>query len=109
MAMLPEEFSSLEPFATKWCLATEHQRWTERLSSSMPELQAFYDAALPHVPEAMAYCDRYSLDDMPADAIHLLQLIYSFVIVSFACELWGQPHIPDTAGTALDRISEPYP
>ena len=41
--------------------------------------------------------------------LHLLQLIYSFVIVSFPVELWGQPHVPDTLGTSFDRISEPLP
>ena len=45
MAMLPEEFSDLEPFAAKWSLATERERYAARLSSSMDEMQAFYDAA----------------------------------------------------------------
>jgi hypothetical protein len=46
---------------------------------------------------------------MPDDAVHLLQLVYSFVIVSFPVELWGQPHVPDTLGTSFDRLSEPLP
>jgi hypothetical protein len=55
MPMLPSEFADLEPFAPKWCLATEKERWQERMSSSMAQLQALYDAVLPRVPEAMAY------------------------------------------------------
>lgn len=109
MAMLPTAFSDLEPFAEKWSLATEAERWAERLSSTMEELQAFYEAMLPRVPEAMAYCDTFPLQDMPDDAIHLLRLIYSFVNVSFPVELWRQPHVPDTGATSYDRISEPLP
>ena len=109
MALLPSEFADLEPFAGKWSLATEAERWAERMSSTMPEMQAFYDASLPRVPDALAYCDQFPLDDMPDDAAHLLQLIYSFVIVSFPVELWGQPHVPDTLGTSFDRLSEPLP
>ena len=109
MALLPSEFPDLEPFASKWCLATEPERWAQRLSSTMLEMQAFYDAIFPRVPDALAFCDKFPLDEMPEDALHLLQLVYSFVIVSFPVELWGQPHVPDTLGTSFDRISEPLP
>jgi hypothetical protein len=107
--LLPSEFADLEPFAPRWCRATEAERWAERMGSTMPDMQALYDALLPRVPDALAYCDRFPLDDMPDDAVHLLQLVYSFVIVSFPVELWGQPHVPDTLGTSFDRLSEPLP
>jgi hypothetical protein len=109
MAMLPGEFSELEPFAARWCLATERERWAARMSSSMEELQGFYDAVFPRVTEAMAYCDRFPLDSMPGDAANLLRLVYSFVNVSFPVELWRQPYVPDTLGTSFDRLSEPLP
>ena len=109
MAWLPSEFADLEPFAATWSLATEAERWEQRMSSTMPEMQAFYDAALPRVPAALTYCDQFPLDDMPDDAVNLLRLVYSFVIVSFPVELWGQPHVPDTLGTSFDRLSEPLP
>ena len=109
MAMLPSEFADLEPFAARWSLATEAERWAERMGSTMADMQAFYDAVLPRVPDALAYCDQFPLDDLPDDAVHLLQLVYSFVIVSFPVELWGQPHVPDTLGTSFDRLSEPLP
>src|SRR5262249_36538442 len=75
MAMLPDGFSDLERFAHKWCLATERERWAERMSSTMPQMQELYDAVLPRVPDALAYCDKFPLDDMPEDAVHLLQLV----------------------------------
>src|SRR6266508_6635729 len=104
MAMLPGEFAELEPFAERWCLATERERWAQRMASSMDELHAFYDAIFPRVEEAIAYCDKFPLDGMPDDALRLLRMIYSFVIVSFPVELWGQPYPPDTRGTSFDRI-----
>jgi hypothetical protein len=109
MALLPGEFADLEPFAERWCLATERERWTERMSSSMEDMQEFYDASLPRIEEAIAFCDKFPLDDMPDDAVALLRLVYSFVIVSFAVELWRQPYVPDTLGTSFDRIDEPLP
>ena len=109
MAMLPAAFAELEPYAERWCLATEHERWSERVSSSIDDLQAFYDAIFPMVTEAIVYCDRFPLDQMPDDAVNLLRMIYSFVIVSFAVELWRQPYPPDTRGTDFVRLSEPLP
>ena len=108
-ALLPSEFSDLEPFAAKWCLATEQERYTERLSSSMEEMQAFYDAVTARAEEAMAYCDKFPLDDMPVDALNLMRLLYSMVMVSFPVEVWGQPRIPDTGAAYLDLLVEPIP
>jgi hypothetical protein len=107
--LLPPAFSDLEPFATKWCLATEDERYRERLSSSMDELQAFYDAVTSRADEAMTYCDTFPLDDLPADAKNLLHLLYSMVMVSFPVEAFGQPHIPDTGAAYLKLLVEPGP
>jgi hypothetical protein len=75
----------------------------------MEEMQAFYDAILPRVEEAIAYCDRCPLDELPEEAVHLLKLIYSFVNVSYPVELWRQPNVPDSGATYLDRLIEPLP
>jgi hypothetical protein len=106
---LPGEFSDLEPFAAKWCLATERERYAARLSSSMQEMRAFYDAFFPRAEQAIAYCDKFPLDDMPEDAQRLLQLVYSLLNVSFPVEAWHQPNIPDSGAARLDRLLEPLP
>lgn len=107
--MLPDEFAALEPFAERWSLATERERWAERMASTIDEMQVFYDAIIPLVPDAIAYCDTFPLDDMPEEAVNLLRLVYSFVMISFPVELWRQPQVPDTRGTDFVRISEPLP
>lgn len=107
--LLPEEFSELEPFASKWCLATERERYAERLGTAMPDMQAFYDAIMPRAEEAIAYCDKFPLDDMPDDARNLLHLLYSMVMISFPVECWGQARVPDTGAAYLDLVSEPGP
>jgi len=107
--LLPSQFGDLERYAKKWCLATEGERYAERLSSSMVEMQAFYDAMLPRAEEAIAYCDQFALDDMPEDALNLLHLLYSVVTVSFPVEAWGQARIPDTGAAFLDLVIEPKP
>ena len=106
---LPVDFSDLEPFAAKWCLATERERYAERLATSMPDMQAFYDAIMSRAEDAIVYCDKFPLDDMPEDARNLLHLLYSMVMVSFPVECWGQARVPDTGAAYLDLVSEPGP
>jgi hypothetical protein len=107
-AMLPAEFADLEPFA-QWCLPSEAERYGKRLSTSMAEMQAFYDAIAPRAEEAISYCDKFSLDDMPDDVLNLMHLLYSMIQASFPVECWKQPKVPDTGATTLDCVSEPVP
>jgi hypothetical protein len=108
-SLLPSAFAELEGFAQTWCLETEAARWNRRLASSMGEMRAFYDAFFPRLEEAIDYCDKFSLDDMPEDATHLLHLIYSLVMVAMAIEVFGRPKPTDSADAVLDRIGEPVP
>ena len=107
-AMLPPEFADLEGFS-EWCLPSERERYHKRLSSSMTEMQAFYDAVTARAEEAIAYCDKFSLDDMPDDVMNLMYLLYSMIMVSFPVECWKQPRVPDSGATSLDCAAEPYP
>ncbi|OBG31276.1 hypothetical protein [Mycobacterium sp. E3198] len=108
-ALLPSAFAELEHFAQTWCLATEAERWDQRLASGMPEMREFYNAFFPRLEEAIDYCDKFSLDDIPEDATHLLHLIYSLVMVAMAVEIFGQPKPTDSADAVLDRVGEPAP
>jgi hypothetical protein len=106
MATLPSEFADLEPFAD-WCLEFERERYSKRLASNMPEMQAFYDAAFPRLEAAMEYLDQFPLDALPDDAKHLLWLCYSLVNVSFPVEVWRQPYVPDSGAASMDVVVEP--
>lgn len=109
MSLLPKEFADLEPYARKWCLGSERERYAERLASSMAEMQQFYDAITPRAEAALTYLDRIGLDDMPDDALDLLRLLYSMIMVSFPVEVWRQPWIPDASEASMDCVIEPVP
>jgi hypothetical protein len=106
--LLPTEFADLEVFAD-WCLPTEPQRYAKRLASSMVQMKAFYDAITPRAEEALSYCDKFSLDELPDDVLNLMHLLYSMIMVSFAVECWKQPRVPDSGASTLDCVSEPVP
>ena len=108
-SLLPPQFSDLEAFAKEWCLASEPERYAKRLSSTMDQMQAFYDAFFPRAEEAIVYLESFPLDDLPEDALRLLQLLYSLILVSFAVEIWRQPYIPDTGTASFELKLEPFP
>ena len=89
MTMLPAAFADLEPFAARWCLATE--------------------AITPRAEAAIEHCEQFPLHDLPADALNLLHLVYSMIMVSFPVEAWGQPRVPDTGSASFDCHVEPVP
>ncbi|WP_280268854.1 hypothetical protein [Nocardia wallacei] len=107
--LLPPEFAEFEKFAHTWCLPTESQRWARRMASTMPELVTFHDAFLPRLDEAIAYCDKFPLDELPEDALHLLHLVYSLVMVAMAVEIFQQPKPTDSADAEIHRVREPLP
>ena len=106
---LPKDFAELEVFANLWCLPTETERFERRMSSSMAEMQEFYDCFFPRLEEAIEYCDKYPLDDVPEDVEQLLLLIYSLIMVAMSVEIFGQPRTVDAADAVLLRIRDPRP
>ena len=107
-ALLPTEFADLEAFSD-WCLPSEAERYAKRLATSMADMQAFYDAITPRAEEAISYCDKFPLDDLPDDVLNLMHLIYSMIMVSMAVEIFGTQKPADSADAVMNRIGAPVP
>lgn len=105
-SILPAEFSDLDPYA-HWAVPTERARFAKRLSSTMEEMQAFYDAALPRLEAAMTYLEQFDVKDMPEDAKRLVWLYCALITVSFPVEVWRQPRVPDSGSASFDAVLEP--
>jgi hypothetical protein len=109
-SLLPEAFSGLERFAAAgWCLATERDRYTKRLASTMADLLEFYDAAFARFREMVEHLDQFPLDHLPEQERNLLHLVYSLVQVSLAVDMWGQPEVIDSGNARFFRTVEPTP
>ena len=106
---LPSAFSELERYAHIWCLATESERWNARMASSMAEMRDFYDAFFPRLEQAIEYCDKFALDSLPDDALNLLHLIYSLIMVAMAVEVMHQSVPVNAADAVMVRTGEPVP
>lgn len=92
---LPEKFGDLQQFATAWSLPTERQRSRRRLSSTMPEIKAFYDAILPRAGAIIEYLNGFSLDEMPSQEKALFHMLLSLAEVANAVEIFQQAQVID--------------
>ena len=104
---LPQAFSELEPFVSDWALPTRAQRYEARLSQPFDELVGFYDAVAPRAEEAIAHLNALDINDLPDDATTLLHLLYSFILVSYAVNVFKQNRIPDAGAAFFEMVAEP--
>ncbi|MEQ9088836.1 MAG: hypothetical protein RLQ26_08850 [Alphaproteobacteria bacterium] len=95
MAKLPKGFEKLEPLSEKWALATQNERQKVRRESTTEELQAFYDAMMPRLEDALDKADEYPLGEMPEDVEQLFFMTLSLAEVAPHIELYGgNPEVP---------------
>ena len=89
---LPAPFQDLMPFV-HWALQPERARVEQRLTSSMEEIQAFYDAMMQRIDEILDYLDKHLGENMP-DSVHRLFLMsLSLVEVVIVVELYKQREV----------------
>ena len=84
---LPDGFQELAPWLD-WALEPERARTERREASSMAEIRAFYDAALPRLEEMIRYLEDFRDGDMPAPARSLYLISLSLVEVANLVELY---------------------
>ena len=104
---LPESFSDLEPYVADWSLASRKERYAARLDRPYGDLEVFYDAVAPRAEEAIAHLDGLNINALPEDATRLLHLLYSFILVSYAVNVFNQNRIPDSGAAFFNMVAEP--
>ncbi len=104
---LPGGYDELECWVDDWVQPGRDERYAVRLSKSIGELTEFYDAIAARAEEALGYLDGRDLDDLSADDNRLLQLLYSMVLVSYAVNVFKQPHIPDSGSAFFNEVIAP--
>lgn len=107
MATLPEGFVDLEPFVEEWALPTRTERYNTRLSKTFDEIAEFYDAVAPRAEAAIEYLNGLDINALPDDALRLLRLLYSLILVSYPVNVFQQPRIPDSGAAFFDATLEP--
>src|SRR5579872_2917360 len=96
---LPPGFEDLEPLLAEWNLASERERYCMRLSKTLDQLHAFYDAILPRMKDVMAHLETVPMSDvanLSAPVRNLYHLALSYMEASHPIELnWRATDLPD--------------
>jgi len=88
---LPESFQDLVPYLA-WSLPTDRERSAKRQSSTMAEINAFYQAMLPRMEEVLSYLALYPTEQVPPEVQGLLYLTLSLAKIAPAVEMYGEPN-----------------
>ncbi|AHG65225.1 hypothetical protein [Advenella mimigardefordensis] len=91
---LPEQFSSLNDYK-QWALATETLRNDMRHRSSMQDIEAFSQAMLAQLDDALAYLDTFEQEPLPEQAQALMSMVLALAEVAPAIEFYGQQAVID--------------
>jgi predicted naringenin-chalcone synthase len=91
---LPAGFAALEPYVDAWAHATNAARLERRMSSSMDEIEAFYNTMLPLIEAALAHLDRFPLGQLPPAEQTLYHLVLAAGEAAVSVEIYRAPKLP---------------
>jgi len=91
--LLPAGFEELEPFAERWAKPTFAARYQVRITSTMEEIQTFYQTMMSAMDRCAEHLDAFAPSELPETSRRLLYLTYAAMNVSPAVELYKQPDV----------------
>ena len=93
--LLPKQFAGLANLL-HFALPTTKERLRKRTQSTMPELQAFYDAVGPQMDTIMTYLLDFPADEkkLAPQELNLVRLAKAFMEIALAIELFKAPDEP---------------
>lgn len=91
--VLPVGFEDLELFVERWAKPTFAQRYQARITSSMDEIETFYQTMIAAMDRCAAHLETFAPNDLPEASRRLLYLTYAAMNVSPAVELYKQPDV----------------
>ena len=98
MNTLPTQFADLEPYAAKWCFATDKERAEARIDADIETLRSFHAAVAPRMDAMIACFNAFPNDPaaLPPEAKRLYQLAQMVMEASPPIDLeWDSTDIED--------------
>jgi len=95
---LPDGFESLLPYVSEWAGLDETGVVKKRLTSSIEDLKAFYDAGRPLFPKILNYMKERPIGSLTPSENALFSLALALIEVSFTFEVYYgiiPPHLAD--------------
>jgi hypothetical protein len=94
---LPPEYADLQPFMADWCLSNERDRYFKLVSSSLPELQRFFDAIAPRSDEITTRLMAMDVEKLSVEDKNLFWLLMTYVETAHPIELkWKKTDVEDS-------------
>ncbi len=89
---LPDDFDDLLPWVD-WSLAQMDDRRDRRIGSTMEDIEAFYNAMLPHMDAVLEHLGAIQLNQIDSKSAALMNMALSLAEIAPAVEQFGEPTI----------------
>ena len=96
MAALPDKFHDLDRFVGKWDLPGTNERYAQRLASEFGDLADFHAAVRDRLEAIKAHLDKIAFEDYSEADSRLARLVWAWVPVAEAVEVFKQARVPDS-------------
>ena len=106
-AMVPGQFSELNRYVERWDNPGMTEQYAARLGSTMDDMQEFYDAVKPRIPEIKEYLDSKDFSEYSEADKSLGRLAFAWVPVAEAVEVFKQALVPDSK-MYWEIVEEPH-
>jgi hypothetical protein len=102
---IPDDLKSLLSLGDEWALPTHRQRQEKRATSSMQQLQAFYDALKPRIMQIGEYLDHLDTSELTTAQQRLFAMALMYMEAALAVETYGSQESP--MSFERDRFVDP--
>ena len=94
------DVSGIQSEIAKWGLSSTEDRLVKRMNSSMEEIQSFYDAMLPILPNVIEYLNQFKFADLEGEDLLLSRAALAMCEVDNAVNKWKKPIL----STGIDTL-----
>jgi hypothetical protein len=94
--LLPPGFEDMTRFVAVWAQKTSEARMHARCTSSMADIQIFYDAMTERAEDALSHIETFPIDALPEDSARLFCLVLALAQAHVAIEIHGAVCAPKT-------------
>ena len=86
--ILPAQFADLQHWADQWGHGKRSERMRQRVTSRYEDVESFYKAVHPRMPEILEYLNNIPLSNMTPSAQALLRLGMAMIECARCVEVW---------------------
>ena len=102
------DFSNLDQYVASWGLPTVEERIVKRTTSTLEEMQKFYDAMVPGLEKIVNFLNQFPVEEIPAEYLPLKYTVLSMLQVDRPVNKWKKAVLDDARDPRLFQMKTSF-